>query len=182
MNITMLSTEINELPLPFWMTAMFGTGIFWFIFATFLCSLICWKIIFGNASDTVVKADQRASIFKSWLTAFLCNFLSCVLLLIVEFAIRNTTDKYSMIRLDSLRIWDSFLTVAVYSIPVIISFIIIFRQMINRGYYMVSDKTPIRIGSWLMAIFTTPWFILVPTSLVQDISDFIQSGGNVFIE
>lgn len=181
MNIMALELDIANMPIPLWMSVMFGPGILWFIFSAFLCSFICWKFIFGNCADEVLKTDKRMSVFKTALTVFLCNFLSCVLLLIIEFIIRTTGDKYSFM-LDSLTIWDSAVTVIVYAIPIVISFFVIHRQVIKRGYYMVADRTPVKIASWIMPLFCSPWYIWIPTSFIQDLSDFIQSGGNIIIE
>lgn len=179
-----LAFELNvtDFPVPFWMSAMFGYGLLWFIFSAFLCSFICWKFIFGNSADEVLKVDKRISVFKTALTVFLCNFLSCVLLLIIEFIMRTTGDEYSIFILKSLTIWDSAVTVLVYAIPIVISFFVIHGQVIKRGHYMVSDRTPVKIASWIMPLLCTPWYIWIPTSLIEDITDFIQSGGNIIIE
>lgn len=174
--------NVSDMPIPLWMSVMFGPGILWFVFSAFLCSFICWKFIFGNSADDVLSSDKRISVFKTSLTVFLCNFLSCVLLLITEFIIRSSNDRYSLFMLKSLTIWDSFATVIIYAIPIVISFFVIHRQVIKRGYYMVSDRTPVKIASWIMPVFCTPWYIWIPTSLIQDLSDFIQSGGNIIIE
>lgn len=181
-DIMAFELNVSDMPIPLWMSVMFGPGILWFMFSAFFCSFICWKFIFGNSADEVLKADKRASVFKTSLTVFLCNFLSCLLLLTIEFIMRTTTDEYSIFKLRSLTIWDSPMTVIVYAIPIVISFFVIHMQVIKRGYYMVSDRTPVKIASWFMPVFCTPWYIWVPTSLIQDISDFIQSGGNIIIE
>lgn len=182
MSITTFELNVTDMPIPLWMSVMFGPGIIWFIFSAFLCSFICWKFIFGNSADEVLKVDRRISVFKTALTVFLCNFLSCLLLLIIEFVIRTSNDSNSLIMLQSLTIWNSAATVFVYAVPIVISFFVIHKQIIKRGYYMVSDRTPVKIASWVMPLLCTPWYIWIPTSLIQDLSDFIQSGGNIIIE
>ncbi len=179
-NILMFDIEVSDFPVPLWLKLMFGPGILWFLFSAFLGSWICWRFIFGNSSDNVLKADKRSSIIRTGWTLFLCNLLSCVLLLVVEFIMRTSEDIY--ISLSSLKIWDSPLTVVVYMIPVVISFFIIKKQVKSRGYYMVSDRTPVKIASWFMAILYTPWYIIVPMSLIIDLSQFIEGGGGVIIE
>ena len=164
-------SETNAL--PFWMKMMFSPWILWFIIVPYLGSLLAWKIIFDNSSegDKVLKEDKRRSIFNTWLTIFLCNLLSCVLLFAVEFVMRMIST--SGIRLNSLTIWDTPMTVTVYVIPVIISFFVISGQLRHRAHYMVSDRIPARIMSWVMAVFFSPWFILIPSSAVWNLTDLI---------
>ena len=181
MSITGFAGNVADAPIPVWMSMVFGPGILWIIFAAFLCSFICWRFIFSNASDDVPKHDRRVSVFKTFLTIFLTNVLSSMLLLIVEFIIRTTTDPMTF-RFDSLRIWNSLPTVIVYFIPVLLSFFIIRKQILSRGYYMVSDRIPVKVASWAIPIFGSPWFILVPTSLIRDLSEFLQQGGIEIIE
>ena len=80
MSITVFAGNVADVPIPVWMSMVFGPGILWILFAAFLCSFICWRFIFSNASDDVPKHDRRVSIFKTFLTIFLTNVLSSVLL------------------------------------------------------------------------------------------------------
>ena len=76
--------------------------------------------------------------------------------------------------LASLTIWDSLLTVIVYMIPVVISFFVISFQIRHRARYLISDKVPSNIASWVMAVLYTPWFILVPSSAIWNLTELIQ--------
>lgn len=76
--------------------------------------------------------------------------------------------------LSSLVIWDSPLTVIVYSIPVLISFFIIKAQVKRRAQYMISDKLPGKVASWIMAVLYSPWFILIPSSAVFNLTELIK--------
>ena len=181
-HITAFAGDVADAPIPVWMSMVFGPGILWILFAAFLCSVICWRFIFSNSSDEVPKIDRRVSMFKTFLTIVLTNVFSSILLLIVEFILRTTTDPLSSFRFDSLRIWNSLPTVIVYFIPVLLSFLIIHKQILSRGHYMVSDRIPVKVASWIIPVFGSPWYILVPTSLIRDISDFLQSGGIEIIE
>ncbi len=159
--------------LPFWMKMMFSPWILWFIIVPLLGSMLAWKLIFENSSegDQVLKEDKRKSVFYTWLTIFLCNFLSCVFLFIIEFVMRMIST--SGVRLSSLTVWDSPMTVTVYLLPVLVSFFVISGQLRHRAHYMVSDRIPARVSSWIMAVFFSPWFILIPSSVVWNLTDII---------
>ena len=157
--------------IPFWMIMLFSPGILWLILFPLLCSLLAWKFVFGNVSDTVEKQDRKSAIRRTWITGLLCNLLSCIGLLILEYIMRMVmkTD----FKLLSLTIWNSPFTIMVYLIPVVISFVVVFTQFRRRAYYLVADRTAAKIASWVIAIFATPWYILIPTSLLKDISHLI---------
>lgn len=157
---------------PLWMKLMFGPGIIWFILTPWIGAKLAWNFIFSNTRDEVGKKDKKASVFKTWLTVFLCNLLSCIVLLIVEFFIRKVFTTIPW--LSSLKIWNDPLTVIVYAIPVIISFFVISSQIRKRAAYLIRDRAPARIASWVMAVFYTPWYILVPISLFIDMSEILK--------
>lgn len=159
--------------LPLWMKVIFSPAILWLIISPLVGSMLAWKFIFSNSADAekLEKKDRQRSVFKTWLTVFLCNLLSCVALLIVEFIMRMCFDDG--IHFSSLTIWDSPLTVIVYAIPVIISFFVIAAQVRRRGRYMVSDKTPSTVMSWIMAVLYTPWFILIPSSAIWNLTELV---------
>lgn len=159
--------------LPLWMKVIFSPAILWLIISPWIGSLLAWKFIFSNSADAekLEKKDKKISVFKTWLTIFLCNFLSCILLLIIEFMMRMCFD--SGVHFSSLTIWDSPLTVIVYAIPVVASFFIISAQIRHRGRYMVPDKTPSRVAAWVMAVLYTPWFILIPSSAIWNLTELV---------
>ena len=158
--------------MPLWMKVIFSPAILWLIINPLLGAWLSWKFIFGNTGENVEKKDKKASVLKTWLTIFLCNFLSCILLLIIEFIMRQGIDTTN--HLASLTIWDSPLTVIVYMIPVVISFFVISFQIRHRARYLISDKVPSNIASWVMAVLYTPWFILVPSSAIWNLTELIQ--------
>lgn len=128
--------------------------------------------IFNSTRDEVLIEDKKKSVFKTWLTIFLCNFLSCVSLAITEFFIRMVFTNMQW--LSSLKIWDDALTVIIYMIPVIISFFVISGQIRKRATYLISDRVTARIASWIMAFIYTPWYILVPLSIFVDLSEMFN--------
>ncbi len=157
--------------IPFWMTMLFSPGILWIVLFPLLCSVLSWKFVFGNVSDTIEQADRRAAIRRTWVTGLLCNIISCVVLLIIEYMMRMVMD--TDFKLLSLTIWNSPFTIVVYAIPVIVSFFVIFTQFRRYAYYLLADRTPAKIASWVIALFATPWYILIPTSLLKDITHLI---------
>ena len=160
--------------LPLWMKMILSPAILWLIISPFVGALVAWKFIFSNSADSekVENKDKNRSVFKTWLTIFLCNFLSCVLLLIIEFIMRMCVANGN--NLSSLVIWDSPLTVIVYMIPVIISFFVISSQIRRRARYLMSERTPSVVASWIMAVLYTPWFILIPSSAIWNLTEIIK--------
>lgn len=162
----------DTIVMPFWMWIVFGPGILWIIVSSFLGALVTWKFIFSNSSENVQKHDRKRAVLKTWLTVFLCNLLSCVALLIIEFVMRMVVENG--VTLSSLVIWDSPATIFVYMIPVVISFFVISAQIRRRNRYLIADRIPARIASWVMAVLYTPWFILIPSSVVWNLTDIIN--------
>ena len=90
--------------LPLWMKMILSPAILWLIISPFAGALIAWKFIFSNSADSekVENKDKNRSVFKTWLTIFLCNFLSCVLLLIIEFIMRLLYPQQLIILVNSI--------------------------------------------------------------------------------
>lgn len=177
--ITALSTSgvtddmVSDVPLPLWLEMILSPWILFLIISPLIGSLIMWKFIFSNCGDEVEKKDRQIAIRKTWITVTLSNILSSVGLMILEFMMRIVMTE-NQIHFSGLTIWDSPATVIVYMIPIIISFLIIFFQVRRRGTYLVSDRMPVKIASWVMAILYSPWYIIIPMSAIKNLTEVIS--------
>ncbi len=157
--------------MPLWMYMILSPMILWLIISPFIGSRLIWNFIISNTADDVDKLDKKRAIKSTWLTASLTNIISSLILLIIEFIMRMAVDT---MHFSSLTIWDSPLTVIVYTIPIIISFFIIWSQVRRRASCLLVDRGPSKVASWIMAILYSPWYIIIPSSAIWNLTEIVK--------
>lgn len=157
----------GTLYMPFWLELILSPFILWIIISTFLGSWLAWKTIIKGSGETLEKEDRKRAIVGTWLTMLLSNLFSCLVLLIVEFVMRSSDNS---LHFQSLTIWDDPITAFVYILPVLISFLVILFQVRRSTRRYLPPCAQARISTILLPFLFTPWFILIPTSLIHNIT------------
>ena len=144
---------------PTWMYIAFSPVILILLVWFFLFITWIWKSVCSNATVRPEKKDMWRSIWRSFKTAALANVLSCVFVFIAEII-----DGSSSNMMRSLTVWDNGLTAIIYTIPLIVSIVVIFLKNRAIGYEMTDRRAYVRYAAIMTTIFCSPWYLIIPTT------------------